>query len=532
MTNGFTNWDDNYYVTENPFIQSLTLANFATWFSKSFLGLYQPFILASLAIDYSLAGGQAWIFHLTNIVLHLANTILVFFLLKNLFRNPILSIIATLIFALHPIQVESVAWVTERKNLLYALFFLSSIVAYLKYLESKKTNLYRLMLIFFIAALMSKAAAVVLPLIFMLVEFACGENPFQHKLLEKKIPLLFISFIFGLFTLYFHYHHGSLVDSSGLSTFGRLLLVSKGVATYFFNFIAPFRLSTYNPLPETISSTLLIECLLFYIIGIVCVIYLKFRKINAVVLWGLIFFLINIGLFLIPPGVPVIVSDRYMYLAIIGPAVILGFGINFIISKFKRIKYFILTVFGAWLLVIGNQTYQQNQTWKNSLNLWNRVISVHGEQPFALIQRGSAYRTQGLKAEAMKDYSRSIELNPRFYRAFEYRAYMFSLDGQYQKAIDDFEVALEQYPGSDFAKASLGFNYRKLGQFSKAMLYLDEALTLNPKNTDALINRGQVFQALGQTQKACDDFLKAQLFNPKDPELDSLIKETCQQTKE
>lgn len=221
-----------------------------------------------------------------------------------------------------------------------------------------------------------------------------------------------------------------------------------------------------------------------------------------------------------------------MYLAILGLAVILGFGIDFIIKKFTKIKYFIFAFIGVWLLVIGIQSYWQNQSWKNSLSLWNRVIFVHGEQAFALIQRGSAFRSNGQNKEAMIDYSRSIELNPRFYRAFEYRGYMYSLEEQYSKAIEDFKSALVSYPNSEFARASLGFNYRKMGQYSEALHYLNETLEINPNNTDALINRGQVFQALGEPQKACTDLLAAQRLSSTNPELILLIKTICPKDKE
>jgi len=504
----FTNWDDDIYIIDNQLIHAFTFDQFIKWFSAPFLGLYQPLVLLSLATDYSIDGLNSFVFHLTNLILHLINTFLIFLFVKKLTANQSMALFTMFLFGLHPVHVESVAWVTERKDMLYSFFYLSSLVLYTHYQKNKSIKLLILTFVAFIFSLLSKASAVSLPLILVLIDYYNKRRLTDNRLIWEKVPFFVLGIAFGLITLYLHSDFGSLANTSGLSFPARLLMASKGLMYHVSKIIWPMSLSTLNPTPASFTVGVFTECI-FYIIVFVAIGYFIYKKKDQEIIFGTLFFLFTIGLFLVPPGVSVIASERYAYIPSIG---LLMAGSHFIVrfmenrEKNKSIALIFVTII---LGFYGIRTYQQAQTWQSSLALWNHVINVRGESYHPLLQRGNAFRLAGDYHAAMMDFNRSIELNSRYYRAYDNRGHLYLLKGQDENAIEDFKHSADLYPKSTFALSSLGFIFRKMNQPDSAMFYLNKALQIDPSDPEVYFNRGKIFLSKGSISDACTNLKKA-----------------------
>lgn len=533
----FVNWDDDYFVTNNPLIQSFSFQNIKAWFLQPFLGLYQPFVLLSLALDYQIDGLNPLVFHTTNLTLHLLNTLLVYWFVKKLFENNTMAIVTMLLFGLHSIHLESVAWVTERKDLLYSLFYLAGLNFYLEYISNQKTKFFILLLLAFIFSLLSKAMAVSLPFILILIDFYKNRNLLSAKVIFEKIPFFLIAAIWGLLTLYWHNQHGSLANSTGFPLTERILLGTKGLVFYFSHILLPLNLAVFHPLPESFTTTLLFECLLYIVVILLVFVWLFLKRGKyKIVFFGFGFFIFTLFLFLIPPGVPVIASERYAYISSIGIFIVLAFGYDFLITNFERYKIPVQILLAAYLIFLGLNTFQMAKTWENSLALWNRVIKVHGEIFYPIQQRGIANRLDKNYKVAIIDFNRAIQLDPNFFRTFEQRGYVYSLMENYTNAEKDFKKALDLQPKSHTAWSNLGFIYRQQKNYTKALSCLDKAISIKDSYVDAYINRAKVYYLLEEFDKACYDLRTAKSKFPTKQQIEkiSILQEgiKCRQEQE
>ncbi|MCB2221096.1 MAG: tetratricopeptide repeat protein [Bacteroidetes bacterium] len=510
LQNGFTNWDDNLYITENPLIRSLNWQNIVQWFTQPFQGLYQPLVLMSLALDFSINGLNPFWFHFTNLMLHLANTVLVFYFIRRLIHSDWMAFIVMLLFGLHPLHVESVAWVTERKDVLYSFFFLLSINFYIQYCYRQKLPYYWLTAIFFILSLLAKAAAVTLPLVLVLIDFYTGRKTFSRKVIVEKLPFFLLALGFGILVLVPNYISGTLDNYSNLSFPNRFLLASKGLMYYLEKTFWPGSLSVYNPLPMTLSTGLIVECLLYYLLFLIIALAI-YRMKQREITFGALFFLLTIGLFLVPPGEPVIASERYSYISSIGLFIIIAQLFTYLTVQIDKmeIKIGATIILIGWIGFLGVTTYHHTKVWKNSFTLWDHVIQVRGESFLALLQRGNALRENRDYEEALADYSASIAMNPNYYKTYDRRGFVYLINGNYSTAIIDFNKSLTINPEGFYAQLGLGFAYRHINQPEIALDHLDKAEQLEPQNPEVYYNRGKVFLQMDRADKACKDFKKS-----------------------
>ena len=192
LKNGFVNWDDGKNVFENPDIKSLGWQNIKKIFSTFYLGMYQPITTISFALDYKIAGLDPQQFHLTNLLFHLLNVWLVFMFILLLTKNNVIAVVTALFFAVHPLHAESVCWVSERKDVLYAFFYLLSIITWINYLKSgRKITFFFLSMFFFLLSLCSKSAAVTLPVLMILIDYYMGIK-INFKSHLNKIPFFLL----------------------------------------------------------------------------------------------------------------------------------------------------------------------------------------------------------------------------------------------------------------------------------------------------------------------------------------------------
>ena len=289
-------WDDSIYVTNNPLITGCNLYAMKEMFITPVNGTYVPIPLLTFAAEYKLFGHNPLPFHITNLILHLLCTLLIFQFLRQLKLNILFAAFGALLAGVHPMRVESVAWITERKDLLYSLFYLASMIAYILYLKAEKRPVRYLILSMFLFALslFSKIQAVTLPLSLLLIDYYF-ERPLKLQLILEKVPYIILSLFFGIVGIYILHKEGVLKPSEFMSFGDRLLYGFFTLSTYIFRFFAPFNLSAIHPYPVSVGNPLpvfyYLNPLIIFFLGFL--VYRSFHKTRAII-FGSLFFLFNV----------------------------------------------------------------------------------------------------------------------------------------------------------------------------------------------------------------------------------------------
>ena len=317
VNNGWVLWDDPAYVLEN---QHLIINSWSDFFHQFNLvivqGNYHPITILSLALDYSIDGFNPTVFHTTNLIFHLLNVLLTYIFVFLLFRVRWIALFVAFLFSIHPMHVESFAWVAERKDVLYVFFFLLGLISYLFY-QQKKTKLnFLLCLLLYILSLLSKGMAVVFPVILLLLDYV-QKRKFNRYVLIEKVPFFALSLIFGIIAIWAQDGSGAVTSNADAPFIQTFLVPLYGLSTYVTKLFLPLNLSALHPYPPlsdgVVSMVFLVSILpLVVVVGLV---YVFFRK-NRKVLFGLLFFLATIFPVLQFFSVgSAIIAERYTYLS-------------------------------------------------------------------------------------------------------------------------------------------------------------------------------------------------------------------------
>lgn len=519
LNNGFVNWDDNVYVYENPNIRTLDI-DFLKWSLTSVVaGLWHPLTLLSLATDYALWGLNPEGYHLTNILFHALNAMLVFYLTMKLLsfryqRNMLFAaIVTTLLFGLHPLRVESVVWVSERKDVLCTFFFLLSLLAYLRYNtgRSKKTAHYITCVIFYLMALMSKPMAISLPIVLLILDFYPLRRLTNVKrIFLEKLPFFILSATVAAITVWAHSSSDSLKAVESLPFLERFFLAIRGYFDYLFNMAMPFKLSPIYPYPKEINKFELEYIgpfILFSLITLFCLMPLKRERKRekaflAVWLYYLFTLLPVIGL--VPVGRAAL-ADRYTYLPSFGVFMLAGVAMKLLFDKYP---YKTMIIIALLMVIFVFKTERQISIWKDSITLWSHEIHSFPYHDTAYTNRGLAYTEKGQYSKAIEDLDKAIELNPKTASAYNNRGIAYAKISQYDKAIEDFNKAVELNPDANIYNNRANV-YNNKGQYDWAIWDYTKAVSLEPNYKDAYFSRGNAYANKGQYDRAISDYRKA-----------------------
>lgn len=527
LKNTFTNWDDDVYVEENPLVTGKTIP-YAEIFQTPVSLNYHPLTIITLAWNYKSAGLNAHAYLLTNIWLHVANTLLVFiFILFLSDRRWIAAALAGLWFGIHPMHVESVSWVAERKDVLYTFFFLASCITYLKFLEKRKWWLYIFSFLLFTASVLSKAMAVVLPLVLMLIDYYKRYEPvagianndrvsrkFDRNVYLEKVPFFIVSLVFGI-VAYVVQSKEAIADLQAFSIFQRFMFASYGLVMYIVKFFAPLHLSAFYPYPALEKNGAL--PVIYYALPLVVaaaigIIFFKFRK-QRFLIFGLLFYFFTVVLVLqfISVG-SAIMADRYTYISYIGLFFIVGMIADKILSvnsssgKFSLQKIIAIGVLGAFSFFFFAQAYQRTQVWKNSETLWTDVINKYPMQvEVAYKNRGIYYGKNNRMDEAYKDYQVLMKMNSKDSKVYSNLGNIYGIQKKFPEAISTYTKAIEMDPKNFEAYINRGITYSVMGEFQKALNDYNRAQQINPNSPDIYSNRGVALYFTGENEQAIDD---------------------------
>lgn len=547
IDNELTNWDDDVYVTDNLYIQKITEETVDVFFSRPFVSNYHPLTMLSYAIDYKYSdftsdGISPRQFHITNMIFHTLNTGLVFWLIYLLIssferRNPKqhsrswkveLAIIVSALFGLHTMHVESVAWIAERKDVLYTFFNLWAFITYIVYLNRKKPFWLVLSILLFGAALLSKAMAVSLAVTLIAIDYLLGRNLKKTKLWLEKVPYLIMALIFGVMAVRAQQESGAMVDTSDKLVFAfyeRILFASYGFTQYLLKLGFPYDLSAFYAYPNKVNGHVPLEFWFYPLMpaAFIAGFYFAVKRNLKLIAFGMLFFALNIALVLqlIPVG-NAIMADRYTYVPAIGYFLILGVGYKMLIEKNNGLLYPMRILFFVYVGAISYFTYNRMDTWQNSLTMWNDVIDQFQNVPAAYNNRGNALKDRDKFEEAIKDYNAAIKLKPDHYKAYNNRGIAKKNIGVRTKntdlireAIEDYDKALRIKKDYDDAYSNRGNAKRLLRDFKGALKDYDKAIELKPMFPQAYSNRAATKIDLKDYEGAIQDLQRSIQLNPR-----------------
>lgn len=504
-----TVWDDNLQVTQNPDITALTLGNLKNIFSGFYVGMYQPLTTLSYALDYHFFDLSSPIFHGLNLLLHLINIFLVYCLAKNILKKPQLALIVTAIFALHPMQVEAVAWVSARSTLLCSTFILWGTLTYWRYvIKEKNSDLWKTLTLF-ILALLSKPLAIIFPLIMILIDW------YHHKLNKRtlitKIPFFLIALLFGLIMLKARQEAGHLGNFGGYySWWENILIVLTALSFYLSKLFWPLNLSAFYAYPVKNSGWLPLTFYLSPAILIILsfgLIYLKkINRLPRLIVLGLGWFMINLILVLkiIPLGAQT-TTDRYNYLAMLGLLLIVVFWLANFIAKYPAIKKIILPIFFLVLMTLSYLTWSRVKVWQNDLSLINNALSNTYQNTYLLSASGQAKWQANDYQGALEDFNRSLGLDSNNLKTRYYRGMLLARNFQrYKEALSDLDLVLKNEP-NDSIYYDRGNIESTTGDLPSAIKDYTEAIALN-NNWLYYFSRANAYGQLKQYPKALQGY--------------------------
>jgi lipoprotein NlpI len=476
-------------------------------------------------LDYQLIGLNAGGYHITNLLLHIMSTLLLFWLFYRMTGAIWKSAFVAAFFALHPLHVESVAWIAERKDVLSAFFWMLTLCLYVYYTEKPVIKRYLLVLLGFVCALMSKPMVVTLPVIMILLDYwplkrfqlketgnnlkevTPGKGPLW--LFWEKIPFFILSAVFSIITIY----GPSEPHRKYFSLGSRLANAPVSFVTYLEKTFWPHDLAAFYPFSFQLPSWQVLGAVLLIIVISAAVIVSVKRLPYLFVgwLWYAITLLPVIGIIQIWLYA---IADRYHYLPSIGIAVMLAWGIPHLFSR-EDIRTKILFPMGVvFIAILSFITWHQCGYWKNNTTLFSHALQITNNNALAHNLLASSLAEENKINEVIYHCNAAIRLSPYYADAYNNRGNAYAKLGQNQRSIEDYNKAIALKSGYADAYNNRGGAYFKLGQYQLAVENFNEALFLKPDYADTYNNRGGAYFKLGQYQLAIENFNDAILLKP------------------
>ena len=535
--NEFINLDDDLYVTHNPHVQGgLTLKGILWAFTSTYAGHWHPMTWLSHMIDYDLYGLNPGGHHLTNLFFHVANTLLLFLLLLRMTGAPWRSSFVAALFALHPLHVESVAWVSERKDVLSTFFWMLAIGAYISYVARPKLNRYLLVVLCFILALMSKSMAVTLPFVLLLLDYWPLGGPnlkkmgpdlnlsisksanIDHRrvpllrLILEKIPLFFLTAVSSLFTILAYWKGGTIASLAKLPLEIRIGNALVSYVRYIAKMIWPDRLAVLYPHPIILPLWEAAGAAFLLTILTVWMIIAGRRRPYYVVgwLWYLVTLLPTIGL--VQAGVQAM-ADRFTYIPLIGLFIMVAYGVPDILTGWRYQRVALVTSGGFLLSILMICTMLQVQRWQNSVRLFSHTLDVTVNNALIHNNLGVTLVRQGKDQEAIAHYKKALEINPRYVDAHYNLGSLLVLQGMDQEALPHYIEVLRINPRDAVAHYELAVILARQNKAQEAIVHLAEAVRIIPNYGEAHFTLGMIYLKMGKKDLALTEYKTLQKIN-------------------
>lgn len=525
-------YDDIWYVRDNPAVsQGLSLKGLRWAFalSEKESSYYHPLAWLSHMLDVQIYGLNPPGHHLTNIILQCLNTLLLFHLLTKLTGNIAASTIAALLFAVHPINIETVAWVAERKNLLSVFFGFCTIEAYRRYAKKTGTLRYLTVCLLFLCSLLAKPTLAILPLLLLLLDFWPLARLQPDKTWGKtlvtlgveKIPLLLLGLALVLLASVSSSMYGIMVPFSGVSLQLRIANALVSTVKYIWKIFVPLGQSMFYPYPTAVPLTHWAGALLL-LLFVTCWSLLQIKK-RPYFFTGWLWFLIALlpvsGL--LQNGLWPAMADRFAYFPTIGLFIIIGWTAESAYrAAGRRIRAFLSFTALAATLFFLTVSFLQIKTWQNPLTLFRQAI-IHAPDSYVVnLNYANALYENGQIAKSIGYYQKAISLDPASAKAHCDLANAFVKQHRYAQAISHYRSGLELTPADDPLAGrihfAIGGAYEKLGDLANATGEYFKAIQLNPDFAASYNSLGIILAEQGQVEEAITLFRKGLQLAPDD----------------
>lgn len=542
----FLSWDDDVQVTQNVLVTDFKLSAIPKIFQSYCAGMYQPLATLSFGLEYKIGQGNPLIHHLDSLILHGLNIFLVYYLSLLLFKKKNTALASASLFAIWPTQIETVSWLSARSTLLASTFGLASLIYYLKYLRQQTNKYYILAVLLFVASLLSKISSAGLPLLWFLIDYLEGRK-INLKLFLEKIPLLFLSIGGAQIAILARKSVGTLTFSF-YTPINKIGLIFFSTGRQLIKTIWPLGSIAYYEHPTNSNDNLCWFAWLEAFLPVLILIYGTIKRSNKLIVFCLGWFFVNIALSVqLAPYITIAGADRYNYLAALGIwwLIIIFFDRQKLkINKLYKIIF--LIIFVAILLY---ESINISFSWKNNLNLWQRVLDYNPTSGMALLNKAQAEYEQNNIFFAFEDVNLATALNSnlveawnlqgiilmtKFNRNFEAlqsfnkaviksnKNYIYIFNRglalanlkQYQKALDDFSAAKkllgDKGQSSELSAIcySQGIVYYQLKSYDLASRIFRESINNNSKNKDSWYYLGLSLNKLN-SKAGCQEVIKA-----------------------
>ena len=513
--NDFVYYDDSAYIVENPNVNKGLSAKSVIWAFTSYryMGHWHPLTWLSHILDCELFGLNPAGHHITSLLLHIANTLLLFWVFNRMTKAVWQSAFVAAIFAVHPLHVESVAWVAERKDVLSGLFWMLTLAAYILYTERPTLWKYLLMVLCFCLGLMAKSMLVTLPFVLLLLDYwplnrFKTKGQIRHTILEK-LPLLVPVVISSVMAYAAQQSTGTVVSMAGSSLASRIQNALVSYVSYICRIFYPDGLAVLYPRHDFPLWQPIVALLILAAISIV-VFYTRLSKPYLVIgwLWFLGTFVPVIGL--VTTGGQAI-ADRYTYLPSIGISVMAAWGIAELFPGLRYQKSLLAVSAGAVIFALVIHTRTQVLFWRDSETLFEHTLAVTECNPVINNNLGVVLAEQGKYDLAVENYLKAIRYCPDYAEAYNNLAIAYSQIGRYDEVIQACKQAIKFKP--DYAKAhyNLGSAYSKVGRYNEAIEAYMQAIKFEPDYAQTYCNLARLYDALGRRDEAiqaCKQALK------------------------
>lgn len=497
--NQLLSMDDHSATVDNPAVRDFQV------FTNINLGMYAPVTWLGYGIAYAFGKESPFWYHLLSALVHAANVWLVFRLFRRLSASMMVASVVALFFAVHPVQVEAVAWIAAFSTPLFAMFNLLAMNFYVEHTKRESIGQYYwLALGMFLLACLSKSAAVTLPLAMLALDIAL-KRPFRQRTLLEKVPFFALSVAFGIATLYTRTKAGHADTPADFNLLDRGLMICHTILFYWKKLLLPTGLSIWYPFEKTAGGwDWPYYAAPFALAGLVFLAW-RSRRAMPVLWWGVLFYLANVVISLpyATFGTFELRSDRYNYLACIGIFAILASLPDYFKEKrpgWVGVLWAVLAGFGfIWLATSALRI----RDWKDTITLIDKAIAAEGDNfGKAYLWRGMALGDKGKVQQSIEDLSKAIGKNPDLADAYKYRGSLYGLTKQYDKSVADLSKFLEKNPDAAEQYYNRGLSLLNLNRTQDAIADFNKTLELNPEFARAYRTRSNAYRAIGDMAKA------------------------------
>ncbi|MDD5134307.1 MAG: tetratricopeptide repeat protein [Phycisphaerae bacterium] len=494
----FITLDDTAYVSENPHITTGLKTDNIIWaFTSRQVGNWHPLTGLSLMLDCQLFGPDPGWIHLVNVFFHIINTLLLFAVLKKMTGSLWPSALVAALFALHPMHTESVAWVSERKDVLSTLFFMLTLLAYYRYTQRQTKARYFPALLAFAFGLMAKPMLVTLPFVLLLLDYwplgrfgtvknkkmSVSQKSFGYLVLEK-IPFFVLSAILSIITFFVQRSSGAVADIHNIPLQNRAANAVVSYAEYIGKMFWPANLAIFYPFPQAGLPTWQIAISILLLIAI-SVFVIRLGRQQKYLPAGWFFFAGTL--------VPVIglvqvgdqaLADRYTYIPYIGLFIMLAWGLSELFSRLPYRKFILGISATIVLAILATYSFRQVSYWKNTETIFSHAIDVTKGNYLAYTNLGDYLSRQGKIPLAIEHYRKSLHLQPNSSSVHNNLGFVLAIQGNYTQAIAHFTQAIQLEPDLAKAHKNLAKAFIAQGRFEQALDQLRQAVQINPNQPD------------------------------------------------